>query len=62
MDNEQRFMPAPPGAEAPQQPAAPVTYTLDGRAFVVQPVFREKPAHTLSDALSTVLQQMSLFA
>jgi hypothetical protein len=45
-----------PGAENGKQPAAPVTYTFDNRAFIVRPVFKDKPAGTLSDVLLRLMR------
>jgi hypothetical protein len=44
-----------PCTDAGQQ-AAPVTYDLDGRTFIVKPVFKEKPGQTLSDTLLRLMR------
>lgn len=44
------------GAGAEKQPCAPVTYTFDGRAFIVQSVFKDGSAHTLRDVLLRLMR------
>lgn len=39
-----------------ETPHAPVTYTFDNRAYIVQPVFKDKPANTLSTVLLRLMQ------
>lgn len=45
-----------PGAETGNVPAAPITYTFDGRAFVVQPVFKGNGAASISDVLLRLMR------
>ena len=35
---------------------APVTYTFDGRAFIVQPVFKDEAPNTVSDVLLRLMR------
>ncbi|MDL2253513.1 hypothetical protein LJC49_05485 [Ruminococcaceae bacterium OttesenSCG-928-I18] len=46
----------PTGASAEQQPCAPVTYTFDNRAFIVQPIFKGNSSHTLHDVLLRLMR------
>ena len=45
-----------PGADTGEAPAAPITYTFDGRAFVVQPVFKGDGAASISDVLLRLMR------
>ena len=44
------------GAEEAQNNDAPVTYAFEGRAFVVQPVFKESAPNTVGDILLRLMQ------
>ena len=48
-----------PGADTGEAPAAPITYTFDGRAFVVQPVFKGDGAASISDDRKQILAQFA---
>lgn len=44
------------GAGADASPCAPVTYTFDNRAFIVQPIFKDNAANTLRDVLLRLMR------
>lgn len=45
-----------PGIGVEQPLANTITYTFDKRAFIVQPVFKDKSAHPLSAALLRLMR------
>lgn len=54
--NTKNKMEHAPGAETSTATEAPITYTFDNRAFVVEPVFKENAASTVSDVLLRLMR------